>query len=50
MISAAASQIGKMIISNLRKKYPNLKIYGLNRSKNKSDVLSKLGVTETLLI
>jgi hypothetical protein len=36
LISAAAAQIGIMIVSNLRKKYPNLKIYGLNRSLNKS--------------
>jgi hypothetical protein len=36
LISAAASQIGIMITSNLRNKYPSLKIYGLNRSLNKS--------------
>lgn len=50
LISAAASQIGKMMVSSLRKKYPILPIYGLNRSNNKSDVLSKIGITETILI
>lgn len=36
LISAAASQIGRMLVSYLRRKYPEMKIYGLNRSKNKS--------------
>lgn len=50
LISAAASQIGKMIISNLRRKYPNLNIYGLNRSDKKNDELASIGITDTILI
>lgn len=36
LISAAASQIGRMMISYLRRRFPEMKIYALNRSRNKS--------------
>lgn len=35
VISASASQIGRMIVSYLRRNQPNVKIVGVNRSENK---------------
>lgn len=50
LISAAASQIGRMIIASLRNKDRNIKIYGINRSSNKGELLTQLGITETIII
>jgi len=50
LISAAASQIGKMMISKLHKDFPSLNIVALNRSTNKSDILENLGLNKLILI
>lgn len=50
LISAAASQIGKMMIAQLRKNDPSLKIYGLNRSASKNEELKRLGANDVISI
>lgn len=43
VVSAASSNVNKMIVQYLRKKYLNKSIYGLSRSSSHDEELKRLG-------